>query len=319
MGPKRPLQGAAKRSHEQKKARLANGPILAEMEKIQRRAGQGLATIQQAREKLQEYEPASDQDKTRMILEELLAALPSNGQQNLVQDICGKSSDELVELAAEVVTFLFTKHMLSGGRTPTPSPSPSISYEGQARTGNGQETLKQRCLRRDSNRCIISGYYDASQFKTLAENEQTGIKTGWTKCAHIIPYFSAPALTHHNAQASPRTWAYLYRYFPSVHEVIDAMTPGSINIPENAMTLLAALHEEFGSFHFGLIPTAQERQYEIQTFRDMSDWAKLALPKDYKVVFGTETDCDLPSPKLLAIHLAICKVLNATGLAQEID
>lgn len=33
----------------------------------------------------------------------------------------------------------------------------------------------------------------------------------------------------------------------------------------------------------------------------------------------TDIDMDLPDPMLLDIHLAICKVLHATGLAEQID
>ena len=59
---------------------------------------------------------------------------------------------------------------------------------------------------------------------------------------------------HESAQATEKakTWAYLYRYFPGVRNIINAMAPGSINSPKNAMTMVPPLHAEFGRFNFGL-------------------------------------------------------------------
>lgn len=50
-----------------------------------------------------------------------------------------------------------------------------------------------------------------------------------------------------------KTWAFLYRYFPEIRSVIDASSPGSINDPKNAMTLVPDMHREFGLFHFGFV------------------------------------------------------------------
>lgn len=59
---------------------------------------------------------------------------------------------------------------------------------------------------------------------------------------------------HDSAQATEKakTWAYLYRYFPGVRKIINAMASGSINSPQNAMTMVPSLHTEFGNFNFGL-------------------------------------------------------------------
>lgn len=59
---------------------------------------------------------------------------------------------------------------------------------------------------------------------------------------------------HESVQATEKakTWAYLYRYFPGVRNIINAMAPGSINSPKNAMTMVPPLHTELGRFNFGL-------------------------------------------------------------------
>lgn len=43
------------------------------------------------------------------------------------------------------------------------------------------------------------------------------------------------------------------------------------------------------------------------------------MPPGRRIVFSTITNIDLPHPALLNMHLAICRVLHATGLGQEIE
>lgn len=43
------------------------------------------------------------------------------------------------------------------------------------------------------------------------------------------------------------------------------------------------------------------------------------MPPGRRIVFSTTTNIDLPHPTLLNTHLAICRVLHATGLGQEIE
>ena len=43
------------------------------------------------------------------------------------------------------------------------------------------------------------------------------------------------------------------------------------------------------------------------------------MPPGRRIVFSTTTNIDLPHPTLLNMHLAICRVLHATALGQEIE
>lgn len=38
-----------------------------------------------------------------------------------------------------------------------------------------------------------------------------------------------------------------------------------------------------------------------------------------RIIFTTTTDIALPDPALLAVHLAVCRVLHVTGMGQEIE
>lgn len=43
------------------------------------------------------------------------------------------------------------------------------------------------------------------------------------------------------------------------------------------------------------------------------------MPPGRRIVFSTTTNIDLPHPTLLNMHLAICRVLHATGIGKEIE
>ena len=43
------------------------------------------------------------------------------------------------------------------------------------------------------------------------------------------------------------------------------------------------------------------------------------MPPGRRIVFSTTTNIDLPHPTLLNMQLAICRVLHATGLGQQIE
>lgn len=49
--------------------------------------------------------------------------------------------------------------------------------------------LREDCLLRDNNRCIISGHYDVYQ---IPRKEREGLLTTYTSCSHIFPYLSGP-------------------------------------------------------------------------------------------------------------------------------
>lgn len=55
------------------------------------------------------------------------------------------------------------------------------------------------------------------------------------------------------------------------------------------------------------------------TFERLPFATREILPEDRQINMQTDIDMDLPDPMLLDIHLAICKVLHATGLAEQID
>lgn len=43
------------------------------------------------------------------------------------------------------------------------------------------------------------------------------------------------------------------------------------------------------------------------------------MPPGRRIVFSTTTEIEISHPALLGMHLAICRVLHATGMGQEIE
>jgi hypothetical protein len=60
-------------------------------------------------------------------------------------------------------------------------------FEG-LQTRNSQAALKKACLKRDGNKSVVTGYYDATEAEKLTQHEMQGLLTSRTQAAHIIPF-----------------------------------------------------------------------------------------------------------------------------------
>jgi len=152
----------------------------------------------------------------------------------------------------------------AGGKQPpvTPSPSQSAAFEIElARTqiegstrNPGQKWLKEECLRRDGNRCVVSGAIDSAAYANMLPGKRKGAGKTKTQCSHILPFalgkFEEKNATYTKNKAT--IWWALYQYFPVLKNKIGADT---VHQPGNAITLASSLHEEFGQFTFGFQAT----------------------------------------------------------------
>ena len=88
--------------------------------------------------------------------------------------------------------------MKARGKTPAVSPSPrfgaddsieEIASELESSSRNNQGWLKEACLRRDNNRCVLTGLYDLKKAaENLSKDDRKHNATTRTKAAHIIPF-----------------------------------------------------------------------------------------------------------------------------------
>ncbi|XHG05679.1 hypothetical protein AWENTII_008897 [Aspergillus wentii] len=338
--PKRTLQGAAKEKSEAKKARTeaARDPIQVQRDHLAAAAAAS-GTIDEARTRIEGYDHKNKKDKTGRILDECLKGFPKEGRDNLIVDILGRDDEGLQTLASEIRSCIFIPLKAKGGKTPAPSPSPSVSSSSST-SGKGKESmikqatkprsrqarLKKACLARDSNRCVVSGTHDDNMAEALLSTlERDKVRAAPTQCCHIIPYSAAPESTGENVdtidlQQKAKTWAYLYRYFPRVKELIDVRLAGAIDTPQNAMTLMSDIHSNFGDFKLAFEAIdMKEHTYKLQSFKFFPQAYEVFLPKDRIVKFTSANGTDLPDPDLLAFHLAIANILHATGMGEEID
>lgn len=78
----------------------------------------------------------------------------------------------------------------------TPNPSEgSTSSDSRPRSRPDQARLKKDCLRRDDNRCMVTGAYDVQEAENLPEGERESHRTAVTYCCHIVPASSGPQTT----------------------------------------------------------------------------------------------------------------------------
>jgi hypothetical protein len=82
------------------------------------------------------------------------------------------------------------------GKTPV-SPSPRFGVDDSIEeiiselvsSSREQGWLKEACLLRDDNRCVLTGLYDTGKAdEILSEDERKHITTTDTQAAHIIPF-----------------------------------------------------------------------------------------------------------------------------------
>ena len=93
-----------------------------------------------------------------------------------------------------------------------------------------------------------------------------------------------------------------------------------IDRPRNALTLTRDMHDLFGSFdiYFEPIPDTAPHTYRIETFlRPALVGGRFPVTR---TLFLTDTrTIDPPSPRLLAIHRAIARILHLSAAGSYID
>lgn len=275
--------------------------------------------------RLASYQPLSTSDKSVVVLKAFTQYLPRDGMRNICDDILDRSSDEeLRELATHLTTALLAP-MKATGKTPV-SPSPRFGVDDSIEeiiselvsSSREQGWLKEACLRRDDNRCVLSGLYDTRKAKeSLSEDERKRTATTFTQAAHIIP-FSVGNFAPTELGNTAMIWDALYRYFPGIRSRLN-FSADKINDTYNAITLADTLHSAFGAFQFALEPTSEENAYRIKQYTQFPTAYNQYFPEDGTITFLAHSQHSLPSATLLEAHAAIAKILQETGMGEYID
>ncbi|PYI02103.1 hypothetical protein BO78DRAFT_377758 [Aspergillus sclerotiicarbonarius CBS 121057] len=275
--------------------------------------------------RLDEYTKISTSDDTECFLKTVFKYLPPGGQQNLAEDVLGCNSDERIrQLVKSIETGLLLPVKALGGKPQEVMPNPRLgaadsvenlaSRDIQSISRNDQERLRSECMRRDGNRCVITGVYD-----TNMKDRPRGATIGFLEAAHILPFALG---TYRNEAERHRIcliWTNIYRYFPEVRARLNFLST-DINSEKNVMMLLKPLHQEFGNFSLSFMATDIPDTYRLKTFDGFSNVYNWLLPANRLVAFtSSDQRYSLPHPVLLGIHDAIAHILHLTGRGEKAD
>jgi hypothetical protein len=103
---------------------------------------------------------------------------------------------------------------------------------------------------------------------------------------------------------------------PGVIRLIEGQ---DIDRPTNAVTLTQSLHQQFGDFEVYFEATTKPHTYHIDSVHALSLVRHPILPVTRTFLLTPDHTVDPPSPRLLAIHRAIARILNLSGAGGYID
>lgn len=275
-------------------------------------------------QRLNLYRPVNQHDDTVAFLKAVNKHLPLEGSANLVDDaVCCQTDGDLKRLAESIDVGMLRPMKAVSGKTPRFVSSPRLGVEDSIDNledliadpvEREQEALRRDCLKRDGNKCVVSGFYNVKYSQV-----PSGGKRADLIAAHILPFSLGTFRTDDERRQTSAIWTNIYRYFPYLRNRLGFFLE-NLNDPRNVMMLESVLHDQFGSFLFALESTETEHQYRIKLFSGFPDAYEFFLPSSGMVTFTSQDNrFRLPEPGLLAIHAAIAKILHATGRGEIVD
>ncbi|KZT10242.1 uncharacterized protein LAESUDRAFT_721578 [Laetiporus sulphureus 93-53] len=263
-----------------------------------------------------EKSPASTNDKN-LLRAAILYAPSLRGKLNIAWAVHDVGPEQLTDLAYYYWTNIIVRVRSAGGRTPAPSSHPSRKdFEPTVKPepAKGLSVLKAEALVRDGYKCVITEKVD---WKHVAEVKiRTGL--GKAEAAHIMPFSlndfeetNVPTLANKTA-----IWTALQAFSG---RILDGLKGNGINSLENVLTLEACMHQMFGELVLALEPVeAKPNVYRILTWGNATD-SREFLPEVVTLSDHSNSGKALPNRAYLSLHAAICKVLHASGRAEELD
>lgn len=99
--------------------------------------------------------------------------------------------------------------------------------------------------------------------------------------------------------------------------VVHEIDGPNIDRPANAITLTHDIHSRFGKFAVFFEPADDDRTYHIDTFQPILYSGK--LPVTRTLYLSENHTIEPPSPRYLAIHAAIARILHLSAAGKCID
>ncbi|KAL7958992.1 hypothetical protein V8C34DRAFT_313644 [Trichoderma compactum] len=221
------------------------------------------------------------------------ASSPVQDQDDTPKKSNGKPS--LRQLRNFLVDSILKSMLIAGGKQPkslTPSPIviPGLTVEespNQLELRSDHTAVKQACLRRDDNLCVLTGMIDDEYVKSLPPQSHGDLWSCTTECAHIIPFV-------------------LRKFNPNSSQEI-----GKIG-PENAITLRSEAHMEFARHRIAAGPTNTEHKYRVH---DLGAFTSVGRDLSNTITM-TQSDpaVAMPDPDLLRLHYQVSMILQESDL-----
>ncbi|KAB8271513.1 hypothetical protein BDV30DRAFT_240487 [Aspergillus minisclerotigenes] len=289
---------------------------------------------EKGRERIARYQP-QDRPYDEILkpsLDAFIEWLPRGGRESIARDIVrANTDDDLYQVFANLFRGLavpskykilntgldITKQSLGAVTTQSKPPADTDSETIAGILHPPRSPFHSLCLRRDSNKCVITGEMDTDYWESIGCPEDTYFAP--TEGAHIIPFSYASwdnstNLPHDRARA----WEVLYRCFPEVRRA--GLSGDTINDTSNGLTLRESLYYEFGKFNLALKPTAVEHKYEVKYFRNYPRSDRELLPESIELKKVEDAqELALPNCIFLDCHYRLAEILNASGMGVTIQ
>ncbi|KAK1967176.1 hypothetical protein LY78DRAFT_576915 [Colletotrichum sublineola] len=185
---------------------------------------------------------------------------------------------------------------------------------------NRQETLQAECLRRDGFRCAYTLLPDENSARKRLIDVPAGATVMETNLSHILPLAlrTFDGAVQREKDAVAMVWHGLYRYFPQIKNKIDS---GSLNQHENLITFATTTHARFDNHRLAFEPvTNQPNKYRIRIL-DIYPPSFQPPPghRDLMILRSSDNNFPLPDPDYFRVHYTIAKILDVSGIGEEIE
>ncbi|KAK4031606.1 hypothetical protein C8A01DRAFT_21206 [Parachaetomium inaequale] len=240
------------------------------------------------------------------------------------------------------VDYLFNNFFLPLKAFARKAPQPSPAYhsaiqrlQGGVRFAGTPErisALRSTCLIRDRYRCVVTRRFDRSEAVTRFESAGDDARADDSnlldeeqprtfkplEVAYILPHSLTRLGRSEELDPSKQAALAILNMFDyRVGHLIEGV---DIDRPRNALTLTYNIHGLFSNFHIYFEPVlgVEPHTYRIESFLRLTFIGGL-LPITRTLFLIDSYTIDLPSPRLLAIHRAITRILHLSAASAYID
>ncbi|KAK4174852.1 hypothetical protein QBC36DRAFT_164641, partial [Triangularia setosa] len=145
---------------------------------------------------LDNYAPVTELDDTKHFLQTFVDNLPLSGNLTLMSQIVehARDSPRLRQLRNFLADAIFKPGLKSPAISTAVAPEFKEGIDthialakSESSSRNRQTSLRQRCLVRDNNSCVVTHAYEENYFSTSCIHDRVGALRTPVNCTHILP------------------------------------------------------------------------------------------------------------------------------------